>query len=332
MESHSSIQPKSSTVLHIRSKDATQLTSDYNTHFDVNLTNPIIISDSDEIHISVMSLELPYSFYNISSELNNNILIYDDTQTLTLTSQDYDIYELVLFFENNTAFKAIFTTTYDIQKNKITFTNTTGVTHKINLSLSNVNKEIGFAEIDTDRTITAGSTLTSTFVCNLATVHSIFIKSTLSTANVLSTRAGNSTTLQKISVDVNSLGIIYMNNQDFRQVTVSQVGVIDHVTFSITDQNNNLLQLNNVNFELSILFEIFPKYNIKNNITRNIISNRRNINVPTQPTSITRPQGRLIVDELDIMDQTHPIEGKSEIKHKADRILLDGLLEIVANQ
>lgn len=328
MNSQNIIQPKSTTVLHIRSKDATQLTIGYNTHFDVNLTNPILVSDNEETHISIMSSEIPYSFYNVSSELENNTLIYDDTQTLTFTSQDYDIDELVAFFEANTAFKAIFTTTYNSQKNKITFTNTTGVSHKINLSLSNVNKEIGFLETDTDRTITASGTLTSDFVCNLATVHSIFIKSTLSTANVLSTRAGNSTTLQKISVDVNSNGIIYMNSQDFRQVTISQVPVIDHISFSITDQNNKLLQLNNVNYEISILFEIFPKYNTINNIPRNIISNRRTVNVPTQAQNIVRPQG-LVVDEVDAMDQTHPIEGKSEAKHKADRIILDNLLDIV---
>ena len=301
MDSQNIIQPKRSTILHIRSKDATQLTTGYNTNFDINLTNAIIINENEEIHISIMSAEIPYSFYNVSTELENNKLVYDDTNTLTFTSQDYDIDELVEFFEANTAFKAIFTTTYNTQTNKISFKNTTGVTHKINLSLSNVNKEIGFSESDTDRTITAGSTLTSDFVCNLATVHSIFIKSSLSTANVLSTRAGNSTTLQKISVDTNSLGIIYMNSGDFRQVTVSQVkqGLKEIITLII------------------------------NNQSRNIISNRRTVNIPTQPQNIVRLPTNLVIDEL---DNTHPIENKSEVKHKTDRIVLDNLLDIVSDQ
>jgi hypothetical protein len=323
------IQPKSSTILHVRSKDALQLTDGYNTNFSVNLLNPIIIDDSSEIHVSIMSAEIPYSFYNISSHLENNILVYDDTNTLTLTNQNYDIDQLVDFFNNDGSFSSIFNTTYNEQTNKITFTNTTGVSHKINLSLSNINKEIGFEEVDVDRTITAGSTLTSDFVCNLATVHSILIKSSLSTANVLSTRAGNSTTLQKISVDVNSLGIVYLDSRDFRQITVTQVPVIDHITFLITDQNNKLLQLNNVNYEFSILFEIYPKYNQINNQRRNIIAPVRNISIPTQANTITRPQSQLVVDEL---DNTHPIQDKSEIKHKTDRILLDNLLEIVGDQ
>lgn len=330
MNNNNIIQAKSSTVLHIRSKDALQLTDGYNTNFSVNLTNPIIINDNEEIHVSVMSAEIPYSFFNISSHLENNILVYDDTNTLTFTNQNYDVDEMVDFFESNTAFKAIFTTTYNTQTNKITFTNTTGVSHKINLSLSNINKEIGFEEVDVDRTITAGSTLTSDFVCNLATVHSIFIKSSLSTANVLSTRAGNSTTLQKISVDVNSMGIIYLNADDFRQITVSQVPIVDHMTFSITDQNNRLLQLNNCNFELSILFEVYPKYNSNTNQRRNIISPTQSITIPTQPNTITRTLQR--IEENDALDDSHPIEGKSEIKHKSDRIILDSLLDIVDNQ
>ena len=327
---NSIIQAKRSVILHCRSKDANQLTDGYNTNFNINLVNPILLTENEEVHISVMSAEIPYSFYNVSAELDNNKLVYNDTVTLTLTSQDYSIDELVDFFESNSAFKAIFTTTYDTQKNKLSFKNTTSSSHKINLSLSNVNKEIGFSELDTDRTVAAGATLTSDFVCNLATVHSIFVKSSLSTANVLSTRAGNSTTLQKISVDVNSGGIIYMNEGDFRQTTVSQVPVIDHISFSITDQNNRLLQLNNVNYEISFLFEIFPKYQELNNRRRDVITQRSPaISIPTQQNNIIRTDD----DDLQFnIDDTHPIENKTEAKHKADRIVLDTLLDIVDNQ
>jgi hypothetical protein len=147
-----------------------------------------------EAHISIMSVEIPYSFYNISSDLNNNTIVYDTSNTLTFTDQDYSVYELKDFFNNDTNFSAIFTTTYDKQKNKLTFLNKTGVSHTINLSSSLINKVIGFDEDTTDRTIAGGASLESDFVCNLATVHSILIKSSMGQANVLSTRAGNSTT------------------------------------------------------------------------------------------------------------------------------------------
>ena len=337
------IQPLSSTVLHIRSKDAAQNRTGYNTDFNVNLINPINISNKQEAHISIMSVEIPYSFYNISSDLNNNTLVYDTSNTLTFTDQDYSVYELKDFFNNDTNFNAIFTTTYDKQKNKLTFTNTTSSSHTINLSSSLINKVIGFDEDNTDRTISASGTLESDFVCNLATVHSILIKSSMGQANVLSTRAGNSTTLQKISVDVNSNGIIYMNQQDFRQISISQSNVIDQITFNITDQNNNLLQLQNVNYEFSILFEIYPRFlreelrtNQRRGI-RNIQSNNLNqpSNISTQNQFINRPSTMLdpplkIMNEIEDPDSTHPIKDKSQIEHKTDRIILDQLIDQVS--
>jgi len=339
------IQPISSTVLHIRSKDATQNRTGYNTDFNVNLVNPINIRINEEAHISIMSVEVPYSFYNISNELSNNTLVYDNagtigSATLTFTSQDYSVFDLVDFFNADTDFSSIFTTSYNRQKNKISFLNKTGVSHIIKLKTSLINKVIGFDEDATDRTITAGATLESDFVCNLATVHSILVKSSMGQANVLSTRAGNSTTLQKISVDTNSNGIIYMNQQDFRQVSISQSNVIDLISFEITDQNNNLLQLQNVNFEFSILFEIYPRFlreDLRENPRRTLTSNNLNqpSNISTQNQFINRPMTLLdppieIMDEIENANSTHPIENKSQIQHKTDRIILDQLIDQVS--
>jgi hypothetical protein len=59
------------------------------------------------------------------------------------------------------------------------------------------------------------------------------------------------------------------------------------------------------------------------------MSNRRTINIPTQPNTITRP---LVIDEVDALNNTHPIENKSEAQHKSQRIVLDNLLDIIADQ
>ena len=128
------IQPLRSTIIHIRSKDADDLTNgEYNTHFRVNIMNPVICKLSEQIHISVMSCEIPYSFYNISAELKNNTLVYDNT-TLTFTSQDYDIDDLMDYFSNDTAFSSIFSATYNTQTNKMTFTNNTSASHTLKFS------------------------------------------------------------------------------------------------------------------------------------------------------------------------------------------------------
>ena len=167
----------------------------------------------------------------------------------------------------------------------------------------------------------------------MASVHSIFVKSSMATGNVLSTRAGNSTTLQKISVDVNSNGIIYLNQSDFRQISVSQVNVIDSINFRITDQNDNLLQLNNVNYEISFIFNIYPRYVPENDDTttrRSIVNTvpQQINNIPSQSTVLNRP---INTDNQNI-DDTHPIENTSAIQHATNRLVLDNLLDIVADQ
>ena len=309
-----------STILHCRSKDATDLTDGtYNTSFRVNITSPIYCSIDEELHISIMAVEIPYSFYNISSELFNNTLIYNGTSTLTFTSQDYSIDELINYFnQDTTGFSAIFTATYDAQKNKIIFTNNTGSDQIINFSQSTINKVIGYADSISDITIGASQSTTSSGVCNLATVHSIMVKCSIGQGNVISTRAGNSETLQKISVDVNSNGIIYLNMSDFRQISISQSPVVDTMEFRFTDQNDNLLQLNNCNFEFSMLFEIFPKY-VRNQNRRALIQNQPRTEIPTQPMGIIREENGI--------DNSHPFSNTTEIEHKSNRLVLDHLIE-----
>jgi len=221
----------------------------------------------------------------------------------------------------------IFTTTYDVQTNKITMLNKSGQTVVINWSQSNVNKELGYLVDEDDETVPDGFSSVSRFVVNLATIHSILIKCpSVGAGNVISTRSGNSTILQKISVDVNSFGIIYLNNQDYRQTTISQASVIDQMVFTLTDQNDRLLQLNNVNFEFSILFEVYPKYNPELNSQRRMLGGSVSQKNPDRQTQLLeRIEPAPDVSE----DASHPIKGKSQIEHDADRTILDNLIDVI---
>ena len=110
--------------------------------------------------------------------------------------------------------------------------------------------------------------------------------------------------------------------------------MIDNINFRITDQNDNLLQLNNVNFEVSFLFNTYPRYtpeNSSDNNRRSLMNtvNQAINNIPTQNMILNQPV--LNQNNPDI-DNTHPIENKTEIEHKADRLVLDNLLDIVENQ
>ena len=326
------VQPIRTQIIHIRSKDADQLTENFNTNFTVNMKNPLLTNINEEVHISLMSVEIPYSFYNISNDLENNSLKYTYNSILynfSFGNKNYDVYELVNYMSNtNNHFATVFTTTYDEQTNKITMLNKSGSTIVINWSQSNINKELGFLVDESDETVPDGFSSVSRYVVNLATIHSILIKCPIGGANVISTRAGNSTILQKVSVDVNSFGIIYLNNQDYRQTTISQASVIDQLVFTITDQNNRMLQLNNVNFEFSILFQVYPKYNPELNNNRRMMAGVLSESNPNRMTNFIE-RVEPVEDVND--DDSHPIEGKSQIEHDTDRLVLDNLIQVIDN-
>jgi len=319
------IQPLRTNILHIRSKETAEI-DNLNTNFSVTLKNAIAVNENEIVHVTLTSLELPYSFYNISSALNNNILVYENSigvkTTLTLLSQDYSITQLVNYLNADTGFSAIFTTSYNKQRMKITFINKDIEARFIYFSDSNINKLIGWEDTQIDIDIPVDLVgIESSGVINMASVHSLFIRSNLSTGNIQSSRNGNSTILQKVSVDRNSGGIIYFNQNDQQQVSVLNPQVISTIEIRITDQNDNTIDLNNVNYEMSFLFEIFeaPKQipNVKNMIVPNGRNNRNN----------TRTGQNNIIQE-----ENTELETEIEEPEKTDkRLVLDELLEKMSN-
>ncbi len=319
------IQPLRTNILHIRSKETAEI-DNLNTNFSVTLKNAIAVNENEIVHVTLTSLELPYSFYNISSALNNNILVYENSigvkTTLTLLSQDYSITQLVNYLNADTGFSAVFTTSYNKQRMKITFINKDIEARFIYFSDSNINKLIGWEDTQIDIDIPVDLVgIESSGVINMASVHSLFIRSNLSTGNIQSSRNGNSTILQKVSVDRNSGGIIYFNQNDQQQVSVLNPQVISTIEIRITDQNDNTIDLNNVNYEMSFLFEIFeaPKQipNVKNMIVPNGRNNRNN----------TRTGQNNIIQE-----ENTELETEIEEPEKTDkRLVLDELLEKMSN-
>lgn len=344
------VRPLTSNVIHIRSKDADILTDGYNSHFRVDLTNPILINKGHEGHIVVSSAEIPYSFYLVSDDVKNNKIIYNDgtEKTYTIPSKNYDIDELITTLTDDASFP--FTATFNRPTMKITLANSSGGSITINWSNTGTNAEklLGFSAT-ADDVVANGASTTSDFVVNLCSVHSIFIKSNIATGNVQSTRAGNSSILQKVSIDVNGFNMIYLNQDDFRTTTVTQTPVIDYIEFRVTDQNDNLIQFNNVNFELSFIINTYKIFTEKGE-NASYIGNRRAdrklrndnetrpLRTPNQiiqtPAALLPNRDRFtkINPPLDPppsegIDSTHPVENKSEIEAKAEYTILDNLLE-----
>ncbi len=327
------LKPKRTTIVHIRSKDATQNTTDLNTSFNINLVSPVNCGQEEEIHAQVISAEIPNSAYNVSSQVENNKIIYDDSSTFTFPSKNYDIDEIVRVINADGTFP--FTVTFDSFTGKLTFTNGDSSSHILNWTSSSAKKVLGFG-LSPDVTVAPAGTSISTGMVDLASIHAIMIKSDLAAGNVLSTRAGNSTTLQKISIDVNTFGIVYLNQADFRTVSVLQKPVIDAINFRLTDQNDNLLDFNDINYEFSIQFMIFDRQRLGR---RNLIEEQIAIPRPVReqkrqtiltgtpnPSPMVQGNDTFIIDDEEA-DDTHPVVGKTQLEAVGERTVLDALID-----
>lgn len=307
------LQPLRQYVVHIRSKDA-EKEGLLNSHLFINLQEPITInSKTEQIHQIILSGEIPSSFYNVSADVKNDTIIYNTNSTFTLPNKNYDIDELVRVITAETNFP--FSAVYDRFTMKITLTNTSGSTQVINWSNSNSNKVLGWDSTSVDETILSGETTTSPNVVDLATIHSLFVKSNVSSNMVFSTRKGFSQTIQKVSVDVNSGEIIYINQNDSRQHTILNSNV-DAMDIRITDQNDNLVNFNDINYELTIGFFIYP---INNS------NSRRNIDIKTIQTP--RNELRPFTPNIQVRENIDNENVETDIEHQEKRKIIDAVLE-----
>ena len=248
-------------LLFIRSKEVVQLTSNFNSNMKIDLQSGITRNNAlQDIHLQLNSCEIPHSFYNFSSNLENINLYVDDSSSLVLTEQHYDIYELVAFITADGTFP--YSATFDSQTNKITLTNTDATSHTINFSQSDslkLSTALGFNQ--TDRVVSGGGTLTSDFSVNLNTIHSIFVHTNLAVNNVITTTNGNiRNIIQKIPVKSMFGEIINYNpTENINFSGVLNTNEIKSLEISLRDQNDILIDFNNVNFEISLIFEVHNK-------------------------------------------------------------------------
>mgnify|MGYP003643836057 FL=1 len=303
--------------LHVRSKDGTQLTEGLNSHFSVNLASAITTRPDQIIHISLISASIPHSFYPVSDRLKNDTITYDDTETLTLPSQNYDPYELLKVLNSDTAFNAIFTASYEEFTNKLVLTNTTVDTHTLNWTLSNSEKILGFYN-QTDDIVLAGQSTTSNGMLDFASIHSVILRSSIAQGNVLSTNTGQSSILQKINIDVAPYGMIFLNATDVSQVSLSSAPSIEQITFQLQDQNNNLIDFNDINYEFSLLFTIHEMS--KPTVAKLEIDTRRDGTVLESRASISKPIETTVVNPKEIISEGPETRN---IDHVVSETILD---------
>ena len=327
-------------LLFIRSKEVEQITTNFNSNLKIDLQANIERDNAfQDIHVQLSSCEIPMTFYNFSSNLNNLKLNVNGNESLVLTEQHYDIDELCDFITADSTFK--FSATFKPQQNKIILTNTDATAYTINFgndASKNLAKAIGFKQVDF--TVGANGSIISDNTVNLNTIHSIFVHTNLSVTNVVTTTSGNfRNILQKIPVNAEFGDMIQYNPYLSSQFsTVLNTNNVRSLELSLRDQNDILVQFNEGSFELSLLFEIHSKGNEDAPLIESTSGGRRSEFTDFIPTQQNQPQVSQETQQQRNQQQIHnnitrrDLFKSSEVGRIPTNFKVPGIQNTVVNQ
>jgi len=231
--------------IHLNSKNADRF---INGTSDIEFDLPLIEAPLQHtIYLSVQHLVIPYSFYNIDS--NNNFLNYiigETTYNIYIETGNYNPYQLINVLQN---IMQGFTITYDSIKNKFTFTNNSYEFTILNSSTCL--RLIGF-----ENTIfSVNKIVTSINSINLQSHHCVCVQSNLLTGSINSANKYESNIICSIPVDKPPFSMItYINHNNLKYNLFNNV--ISTMRLKLTDQNNNLIDLNGCNWSCTVQLEI----------------------------------------------------------------------------
>jgi hypothetical protein len=167
---------------------------------------------------------------------------------------------------------------------------------------------IGFTE--TDRIIQPSSSTTGTKVVNMTSVKSIYVYSSLSVANAVTTSVNNfQNIIATVPITSAPREIINFREDSKNFTNILNDQKVNIFTITLKDQQNRLIQLNDSNYDLSFLLEIYER-------EIGVTENRRSLvpeNTPPLPITLDAPV---------IPDDPEEPPNLDEILEQADDIIL----------
>tara|TARA_R100000734_G_C3310530_1_gene101310 strand:+ start:116 stop:1090 length:975 start_codon:yes stop_codon:yes gene_type:complete len=262
---------ESSKIVHINSLDATTIfSSDRTTDFSYELEQPISIPENQLLLVSCIGATIPYTFYNIRENVNNRIAVRL-TENGLITNLDipegnYSSTALLLKVKelfDGAAFTETINITYDRVSMKFSFTIVGGgSTAFFDFTPVNnpypINVELGFP-------LTINQLTTNTLSPNVAdvngSIHGLYIRSDITSNSIYDSESKSlSSILARIPIRVNFGGIIFWDTSDGighkAQVDKQQIKTL---RIRLTDDRNRLINLNGLNFSLTIMFDFAYK-------------------------------------------------------------------------
>ena len=224
---------------------------------------------------------VPVSFYNINE--TNNFLFYKYNgidYSITVPQGNYNFNTLAdtmtgLFLGNG----AVMSISINRQNGILTFTGVFAFTF---YSTSTILRVLGF--LTTADSISIGVILTAPFPLNLLSPLKLKIKSTAITASNLDTSTnGFSNIISTFPVDQPSFGLIIHENKNIVKYIVRN-DIVDDVDIQITDENDNLINFNNIDWCITLMLEITKELTpVSKDDFETIVKNNKPVQLVQQP-------------------------------------------------
>ena len=271
-------------------------------------------TDIKHITFHLVDAQIPVSFYNIN--YTNNVLKYQISSvnyTITITPGNYNFTslasQLIAGFLSNAH---TFTITINKQTGVITFA--TPATNFI-LQVSSIFSTLGFPA---SNQTSSSFTLSATYPLNLFGITKIKINSSFfNSYNYDSATYGMSNLISVIPVDQPAFGLIIYENKSDAKYTL-RTNAVDEIDLTLTDQNDNLINFNNIDWQLTFLLEITREYDElstiemsdvlkqQNIILNQIVNNQNQVEAPPQTEDAEQPMNPVITDDLDFFLYSNP--------------------------
>lgn len=203
------------------------------------------------VYLSVNHCEVPNSFYIVN--YTNNQIVVDDI-IYSFPVGNYNVNSFITVFQS--VINEV-TITYSSTSNKYTLLNTSPITKIINASNPNctINKVMGFGT--TDITLLTGTSQELPYLINFLPMQRINFRSNFFKFNNYNSSDGSSDVFLCLQNNAGPLSMINYVNQSGDEYLIQDRN-ITAFTINVTDDYNNFINFNNIDWTLS--FKITIEY------------------------------------------------------------------------
>jgi hypothetical protein len=265
-------------IITLNSANATLINSTLKSSVSFNFIG--LLKEEDDIvrsYISIINAQIPMSFYVINS--SNNLLCYNtmspvQVMTLTVPFGNYNAYTLAtkltaLFLLNGITI--IISTSP--QTGIMTFAQSSAIFSIYPYSFNGVVLSTISLVINLPSTFVAGASISCVYPVNLLGTKKINIKSTELAINSLSSKSlAYNCIIATIPVDYPFFSMISYVNQNALNKNIIKTPTIDTIDLQLTDDNDNLIDFNNLDWTITLCLSIEREEKVKDKTTlRDII-------------------------------------------------------------